>query len=469
VKHRRRFLVASALVLPAVGLVGVAPPARAQAVSIFRAEASAAGVVISVDRTNQLPFTPTVEQALSRTTARVSSNHEELATAAFYDPGEIARTGPRLLPLVCSTLQLPVLPLPIEIPLPALECPELPPELVYPFYAQADGANPGPVDKGLAAPIDLPPLLHLSTGQASAVVAPDGTAAAARASFGGGSSSLVPVPVNLGVSTSEATTRVEGDRVIATSLSEITGVDLAGLLTIGSMRLKVEAVALPGGEHTVDIETAYEDVMLGGTPVKIGPEGLEVSEGTSAGGDLLDQVAALLDFATGQTRGHLEFRPPEVVEGPGGTLVVDGGGFRYSSANPDPLGEVVSLVIDIGQVHAEVTNGTATAAGPAPGPGTTAPPAVAAGELPPFSGGTMALPLAGLGAPVSPPTPALRPSAPAAVSPVGHVARVLDVAVLRALYSLVASMALASATLAGWRAHAQAAVQRERLHAHDRA
>jgi hypothetical protein len=461
--------VANALALPALGLLGLAPPARAQAVSLFRAEASAAGVVISVDRSNQLPFTPTLEQALSRTTAQISSNHEEKATAAFYDPGEIARTGPRLLPLVCSTLQLPVLPLPIEIPLPALECPELPPELVYPFYAQADGANPGPVDKGLALPLDLSPLLHLLAGEASAVVAPDGTSAAARASFGGGSSSLVPVPVSLGVSTSEATTRVEGDRVIATSLTEVAGVNLGGLLTIGSMRLEVEAVGLPGGEHTVDVNTTYADVTLGGTPVEIGPEGLELSNGTSSGGDLLDQVAALLDFATGQIRGHLDFRPPEVVEGPNGSLIVDGGGFRYSSANPDPLGEVVSLVIDIGQVHAEVTNGTPTAAAPAPAPATTAPQAVAAGELPSFSTGTMALPLAGLGAPAFPPTPAPQPSSPATVSPVGHVARVLDVGVLRALYSLVASLALASATLAGWRAHAQAALQRERLHAHDRA
>ena len=456
-----RLLAAIGAVSLVAGTVGLgAGHASADEPVNFAGSAQGVGVEVIVDRTNQLPFNPTAKLGYAASSALLTSNNEREAIGAFFDPGALVLTGPRLLPLICeAALQLPVLP--IALPLPPIEppeCPALPPEVGYPFYAKASGDNPGPIDTSLPVPGSDPnQAFSVTVGQARAAISPDGNTATGTSTMGQGSTVSGGVPISIGSSVSTSTVSHEGSTVKSTSVVELKDVNIAGALVIGSMRTVATATGIFKGAHDGTAETTFGDVTLVGQPATIDNTGIHFA-GQSQGGDVINQAQAVLDFVLSQANLTMALAQPRVDKPDAEHVNALAGGVLLRLKVTDPKGETVTVSSTFGAATAKVSNAIdASALVEAPSDAPTS-------DVLPFSTGDTPSLVAGLDStPLGGGAPQLTTARPAtnagAVRPVALAQR-LNQRMLKALYSLVALMGLACLTLAAWRAHAAAADRR---------
>lgn len=221
----------------------------------FTGSAAASGLHVRYHPDGLLPTGPPLDFGSPDALATISSGPASFARASVADPGDLLANPDALLTLGS----------------PDWEQGTIPP---YPFRVEASSgvgepsaeSNPGP---GLNARVSAEPTTSSAQATTPAAVA--------------------PAVATVGSMASSATTVIDGSTVTVHSRSEISGIDILGIIDIESVVTDLIATS-SGGETVLEGGTVVTGATVGGQPAIIDDQGIRAATG---GADLSSVLAPL--------------------------------------------------------------------------------------------------------------------------------------------------------------------------------
>jgi hypothetical protein len=219
----------------------IASAVDAAPADVFAATAAASGVRVSMEVPNAPATDTPIDGGGPTAQASLSSVGESIGFAAFPDPGGLVISAPGL---IAGLSQAPV----------------APPE--YPLFVRSD-ATTNPSATAGAGPYALSATSDATSSRASAT--------GGLASDPAGSVSTV---------SSIAGTSAEDGRVVSTATTAVTGLAV-GPLTVSQIRSTAQLVQNRDGTRTPTSDLHLQGLSVGGTPIDITPDGLDVADGAT--------------------------------------------------------------------------------------------------------------------------------------------------------------------------------------------
>jgi hypothetical protein len=347
VSRRRRALAGTGAVLLA-GLASGIGTARAAGTPValvsYRGAASADGLRVTLIRPDAPLASKLVDAGLPSASAAVGRIDGSTASSSSLFPGDLVLSLPGLLSGIVGT----------SLPR-------------YPAIATATDPDV-PEKRMTVGPIDL-----LSRS------APD--TASGSASYEAGASGL-------GVGSLRATAEVTVDQdratITATSTSQSSGLTIAGLLSIASVRSTATAKKVGSAAVSLSSETVIGAATVAGIPLEITPDGLTLPGQVLTLPDTSPLLAPLRDKGI-DIRTVAERRLPQGIQA---------GGIEVEIYQEDPDGGSVTVTYRLGGALATLTATTeAPVVAVTPSVAPTSGPAVAPGTDTPGTGGSGVAPL----------------------------------------------------------------------------
>ena len=272
-RPRSRVIVVgrAVLVLVAAGALvhpGSAAAQEGAAASLvgYQGTAQADGLHVLYNPAGLLPIGPPLDLGAPDAKATIASGPATFARASAADPGDLLANPDALFQTGVSGWK------PGTIP-------------AYPYRATAssatqphDESSPGP---GLDARADAD-----SEGSSATATMP---------------ASSTPAIATAGTMSSTATTTFDGSTVTVHARSELSDLNVLGLVTIGSVVTDLTAVS-DGTQTTVSGGTVVSDALVLGTPVEIDAGGVEPAPGATT---TTNPISGLLGSVTGSLSGSL--------------------------------------------------------------------------------------------------------------------------------------------------------------------
>jgi hypothetical protein len=277
-------------VVVAATLVG-ASPVRAQTdeaeggpvapLGGFEGSAAASGVHAYYNAGDILPIPPPIDIGAPDALATIASGPSTFARASVLDPGDLLANPDAVLALASADYPAGTVP-------------------AYPFRVSASSGIGAPVAESNPAP------------GLNARVAADTSSSSAQASM---PALGAPAVLNVGSLSSRATTTTDGSTVTVRSFTQLTGINILGIITIDSVTTDLTASS-DGQDTKLSGGTTVVGASAVGQPITIDVDGIHQAPGApSILGGLLGPIAGSLNDILRAVGVHITLAGPVELDG----------------------------------------------------------------------------------------------------------------------------------------------------------